>query len=145
MIRILLSTLLLAAPLAWAGLDGAPSQLRAAAAETTRATTAAGASYTRVQRTLPTRVVVDEYFDGTGRVFALAWSGPFKPDLKELLGPHFENFRERGAARRGGNRSQLAVDTGDAVVVSEGHMGAFHGRAWLPARLPAGFDTLEMK
>jgi hypothetical protein len=37
------------------------------------------------------------------------------------------------------------VDTGEAVVVSEGHMGAFEGRAWLPARLPAGFDPREMK
>lgn len=145
MTRALLFCLLLAANAAWAGLDGAPSQLRAAATDSVRAATSAGVSYTRIHRVLPTRVEIDEYVDGTGRVFALTWSGPFKPDLKELLGPHFESFRLQGAERRGRNRSALAVDTGEAVVVSEGHMGAFQGRAWLPARLPAAFDTMEMK
>jgi hypothetical protein len=27
------------------------------------------------------------------------------------------------------------------VVQSGGHMGAFEGRAWIPSRVPAGFDT----
>jgi hypothetical protein len=146
MIRILSICLLLAAGAARAGLDDAPMRNDGAAAvQATQAATAAGVAYSHVQRTLRTGVVVDEYVDASGKVFALAWSGPFKPDLKRLLGRHFEAFRARGAERRQGPRSRLAVDTGEAVIVSEGHMGAFQGRAWLPSRLPAGFDTQEMK
>lgn len=145
MIRLLFLGLLLAGHTAWAALDAGSLRASAAPAQATQATTAAGVPYTRTHRTLPTQVAIDEYLDAGGRVFAISWSGPFKPDLKELLGRHFESFRERAAAQRGGNRSKLAVDTGEAVVVSEGHMGAFQGRAWLPSRLPAGFDTLEMK
>jgi hypothetical protein len=139
--RILLAALLLAAGAARAGLDDAPG----AAAQATAAVTSAGAAYTRLHRSLPNGVAVDEYADTRGIVFALAWSGPFKPDLKHLLGRHFESFRDRSAQRHGGGHGKLAVDTGEAVVVSEGHMGAFEGRAWLPARLPAGFDPREMK
>ena len=145
MIRILVASLMLAGGAAWAGLDAAPTPTDGAAVQTAPATTAAGAPYTIHHRTLRNGVAVDEFVDAGGKVFALSWSGPFKPNLKRLLGRHFEPFRARGAARHGGPHSRLAVDTGDAVVVSEGHMGAFQGRAWLPSRLPAGFDTQEMK
>ena len=33
-----------------------------------------------------------------------------------------------------------AVHRADLVIVSAGRMGAFHGQAWLPRQLPAGFD-----
>lgn len=108
-------------------------------------TTSAGVAYTDVGRSGRGGVVIHEFVDASGVVFAVRWSGAFKPDLKELLGRHFETFRDKGAARRGGSRSHLAVDTGEAVVVSSGHMRAFEGRAWLPSRLPAGFDTQEMR
>ena len=40
--------------------------------------------------------------------------------------------------------SRLMVKDPGVVIVSEGHMGAFEGRAWVPSRLPAGFDVREM-
>ena len=137
--------LLVLAGTASAGLDGASTRGDGAAVQSTPAATAAGAAYTVMHRTLRSGVVVDEYVDPAGKVFALTWSGPFKPNLKRLLGRHFEAYRARGAARRGGPHSRIAVDTGDAVVVSEGHMGAFEGRSWLASKLPAGFDTQEMR
>jgi len=143
--RFLAICLLLAGGAAWAGLDDAPTSGDGAAVQTTQAQTAAGVAYSVLHRTQRTGVVIDEFVDAEGKVFAVSWSGPFKPNLKHLLGRHFDGFRKQGAEHQGGPRSRLAVDTGDAVVVSEGHMGAFQGRAWLPARLPAGFDTLEMK
>ena len=145
MIRIFLASLVLVGSTAWAALDEAPTRGDGAAVQTSQGLTASGAAYTISHRTLDTGVAIDEYVDATGRVFAVRWAGPFKPDLRSLLGRHFEAFRERSAERGGGPRSRLAVETGEAVVVSEGHMRAFQGRAWLPARLPAGFDTQEMK
>jgi hypothetical protein len=146
MIRILLAGLVLAgSTAAWAGLDDAPMRDDGASVKTTQASTASGAPYTIEQRTLRNGVSVEEFVDAGGKVFAVTWSGPFKPNLQRLLGRHFETFRQRGAERRGGPRSRLRVDTGEAVIVSEGHMGDFRGRAWLPSQLPAGFDTQEMK
>ena len=143
--RWMLAGLLFASPLAWAALGEAPAPLAAAARHATQPLqTGAGVPYTEVSRTLPSQVVVREFVDASGTVFAVSWSGPFRPDMKELLGRHFEPVREH-AAGGAGERSRLQVETGEAVVVSGGHMGAFQGRAWLPARLPAGFDTEQMK
>jgi hypothetical protein len=135
-----------ASGVALAALDAAPSDLPAAHVQRTPAVTPSGVAYTEISRTLKSGTVVHEYVDASGAVFALSWSGPYKPDLKRLLGRHFERLNdEQARAPRQANRSRLDVDTSDLVVQSGGHMGAFEGRAWLPSRLPAGFDPQEMQ
>src|SRR3954468_16661970 len=136
--------LALAAPLAFAALEQAPSELPAARVQRTPASTSAGVPYTDVSRTLKSGTLVHEYVDNSGAVFALSWSGPFKPDLKRLLGRYFDTLGDADPARQG-RRSRVEVNTGDLVVQSGGHMGAFEGRAWVQSRLPAGFDPQEMK
>ena len=128
----------------WAGLGGAPGHWPAKAPAARSNTLSTGsASYTVMQRQLDSGTTVQEFVDSTGAVFAVSWSGPFLPDLKELLGIHFDSMVSQGRGR-GGQRSRLAVQDSGAVIVSEGHMGAFEGRAWLPSRLPAGFDVRAM-
>ncbi|WP_236598666.1 DUF2844 domain-containing protein [Ramlibacter monticola] len=129
---------------ACSALDGAPSDFPAARVQRTAANTSEGVAYADVSRTLKSGTVVHEFVDATGAVFALSWSGPFKPDLKRLLGRHFDRLHD-GAGKRQANRSSVDIQASDFVVQSGGHMGAFEGRAWLPSRLPAGFDTQEMK
>ncbi|MDE2604663.1 MAG: DUF2844 domain-containing protein [Burkholderiales bacterium] len=133
-----------ASNLAFAALDAAPSDLGDSGGQRTAATTASGAAYTDIRHALPSGTVVHEYADASGQVFAVSWAGPFKPDLKLLLGRHFDRLATGAAAQRG-ERSRLDVETGTLVIQSGGHMGAFEGRAWLPARLPAGFDPRAMR
>lgn len=139
-----LACLLLACGLAQAALEDGPSNVPAARAQRTAETTSAGVPYTDIHRTLKSGTEVHEYVDASGSVFAVSWSGPFKPDLKRLLGRHFDTLAQHSGKGHGG-RSRVDVDTGDLVVRSGGHMGAFEGHAWLPSRLPAGFDPQEMK
>jgi hypothetical protein len=128
----------------WAGLGAAPGHWPAQAAAARSSTASTGsASYTVVQRQLDSGTTVREFVDSTGVVFAVSWSGPFLPDLKELLGAHFDSMVARGRGQ-GAQRSRLAVQDSTAVIVSEGHMGAFEGRAWVPSRLPSGFDLRGM-
>lgn len=125
----------------WAGLGAAPAHWPTQAAAPRSSTLSTGsASYTVVQRQLDSGTTVQEFVDSSGTVFAVSWSGPFLPDLQELLGIHFDAMVAQGR-RQGGQRSRLAVQSLEAVIVSEGHMGALAGRAWLPPRLPAGFDA----
>jgi hypothetical protein len=142
--KTIVACVLLACGLARAALDEAPSDVPAARVQRTAATTSAGVPYTDISRTLKSGTVVHEYVDASGAVFAVSWSGPFKPNLKRLLGRHFDRFVQ-GNGTRPANRSRVDVDTGDLVVQSSGHMGAFEGHAWLQSRLPAGFDPQEMK
>lgn len=142
--KIILACLLLAARLALAGLADPPIDAAGASVQKTQATTSSGVPYTDISRTMRGKTQVHEFVDATGTVFAVSWSGPFKPDLSKLLGRHFEVF-QKGEGRRTGDRTHQRVETDDMVVVSAGHMGALIGRAWLPARLPAGFDPEAMQ
>jgi hypothetical protein len=130
----------------WAGLGSTPANLgpRTLAAQTRPASTGL-AAYTDVEKKLESGTVVHEYVDSQGTVFAVSWSGPYLPDLKELLGGHFDALvAHAGNVRRGG-RSGLSLNQSDLVIVSGGHMGAFEGRAWLPPKLPAGFNPGDIK
>lgn len=141
---IIAACLLLAGGLAQAALEDGPSDLPAGRVQQTPATTTAGVPYTDISRTLKSGTLVHEYVDASGAVFAVSWSGPFKPDLKRLLGRHFDRFVQ-GGGPQSAHRSRVDIDTADLVVRSGGHMGAYEGHAWLPAKLPAGFDPREMK
>jgi hypothetical protein len=128
----------------WAGLGAAPGHWPAQAAAARSATVSTGSSsFTVVQHQLDSGTLVQEFVDGSGMVFAVSWSGPFLPDLKELLGVHFDAMAAQGQ-NQGAQHSRLAVQGSDAVIVSTGHMGGFEGRAWLPSRLPPGFDVRAM-
>lgn len=124
----LLSCLLLAAPAAWAALGAAP------AASSQAASTPDGTPV-RVQQ-LESGTTVREYLDTAGTVWAVTWSGPFLPDLRTVLGGWFPAFVQAQSASRG----TVALRTADLAVFSSGAMGRFQGRAWLPARVPAGVN-----
>jgi hypothetical protein len=143
MMKPILAGALLAAGMStgWAALGGKPARLgpHVAAAKSNAATTGQ-AAYTESQKVLDSGTTVHEYTDAAGNVFAVSWSGPFLPDLKEILGEHFDALTAQQRNRRAGGRSPLHIRQPNVVIDSEGHMGAFQGRAWLPAKLPAGFD-----
>ncbi len=82
-------------------------------------------------------VIVREYASPSGKVFAVSWEGPFMPDLRQLLGSHFDQFAEAAQARRprGG---PLFINEPGLVVESGGHMRAFFGRAYVPEMIPSG-------
>jgi hypothetical protein len=107
-----------------------------------RRTTGAGTPFTVARYRLPTGTLVHALRDDTGLVFAVSWSGPFLPDLRDLLGPHFNALADQ--QRRPGPGGNLLVRSEQLVVMSGGRLGAFAGRAWLPGNLPAGFDPKEL-
>lgn len=95
--------------------------------------------------TLPNGGVVHEYADPDGVVFAVTWRGPGRPDLRQLLGDNFQTIS--GASVRAGRRvrAPIAMNSGDFVVHTGGHPGAFWGTAYLPAKIPAGFTAQDLQ
>jgi hypothetical protein len=91
--------------------------------------------------------MIREYVDAAGTVFAVAWDGPWLPDLRQVLGEHFEHYlaamRGRHRARTG--RGVVAIDEVGLVVQMSGHPRAFTGRAYLSARLPAGIPLESIR
>ncbi len=126
---------------AFATLGSAPSGPDRRVLSQTAAQPTSAAPYTDLKETLESGTEVHQYVNDRGTVFAVSWSGPFLPDLKEMLGTHFGTLVDHVKQRPGGAGAQVQVRQDDVVIFSGGRPGAFEGRAWLPALLPAGFDT----
>lgn len=139
----LATCLVLSSASAWASLGEDGLRLDAVHRRQAQMSTPSGVPFTQQQFELKSGTVVQAFRDRSGAVFALSWSGPFLPDMRELLGPHFTALSEQ--QRRPGPGGSLVVRNERVVVVSEGRLGAFHGRAWLPGQLPAGFQPGDLQ
>jgi hypothetical protein len=91
--------------------------------------------------------MIREYVNGSGTVFAVVWDGPWLPDLRQVLGEHFDRYqaamRARQSARTG--HGVVAINDGGLVVQMSGHPRAFTGRAYVPALMPAGVQPESLR
>jgi len=95
----------------------------------------------------PSGTLVREYVSPTGTVFAVAWQGPWMPDLRQLLGTYFEHYIQSAQAVRA-HRSRhgpLVIKEAGLVVQQSGHPRAFVGSAYVPQLLPQGFDAAAIR
>ena len=102
-------------------------------------------NYQVVAFVLPTGTQVNEYVSDKGLVFAVSWAGPFKPDVRQLLGPHFDKVLQRQAGQSHAGHPYIHQHEVDLVMESGGHQGNFAGRAYLPADLPAGLSVDQIR
>jgi hypothetical protein len=87
--------------------------------------------------------LITEYVTTKGVVFALTWQGPFKPDLHQLLGNYFKTYLSVEGASTG--RQPQIVEQSQVVVVSEGRLRNFHGKAYIPALVPSSFSLGDLQ
>ncbi|MGA2001895.1 MAG: DUF2844 domain-containing protein, partial [Terriglobales bacterium] len=90
--------------------------------------------------------VVREYVSSAGIVFAVAWQGQFAPNMQQLLGAYFEQYSAGVQAAKASyvGRRPLNLHLSGLVVQLNGHIRAFHGRAYLPEQIPAGAKEEEL-
>lgn len=102
--------------------------------------------YTRHELTRANGGSVREFTNASGQVFAVTWSGPGKPDLRTLLGSHFAALQASSARGRAAHalRRPPQVSQADLQIQTAGHMGWFHGVAFIPSLAPAGFSTADL-
>jgi hypothetical protein len=91
-------------------------------------------------------IVVHQYVDSGGTVYAVTWRGPAMPDVQSLLGTYFQRFKDGASASAGtaGLHASRVAD-GDLVVESQMRLREFSGRAWLVSALPAGVSTADIQ
>jgi len=140
--------ILVAALPVWASLGGDASsvqtdQLRM---QGTRQTTTTQ-SYTVYEIRAATGTVVREYASSTGTVFAIAWHGPWPPDMRQLLGSYFEQYAQAAKAQNGPRmgRRPLMIEQAGLVVERGGHPRAFSGRAYVLDMLPRGVRAEDIQ
>jgi len=98
---------------------------------------AESANYRSHEIQMPSGTVVHEYTGSDGKVFAIMWSGPVMPNLRQTLGHYFDGYVAAAKANRSGHH-HLEIDQADLVVRSAGHVRAFSGIAYLPQAIPSG-------
>jgi len=96
--------------------------------------------------TLAVGSTVKEFTNASGTVYAVSWRGHGKPDLRQLLGAHFNTMQAHYAQTRGRVlRHAALVNEPSLVVQSGGHPGAFWGVAYLPQAVPAGVSVTDLQ
>jgi hypothetical protein len=139
---MLVGTSLLITSSCWAALGGNVASVHSDqqawnATQTSTALTGA----TVYTLTLPNGVIVREFTDTTGSVFAVAWEGPVMPDFQRLLASFFGSYQEALNTQSRG----VHVKTNALVIESGGRMRAFTGRAYLPTQFPAAISATDLR
>jgi hypothetical protein len=93
----------------------------------------------------PGGTVVSEYVSSSGRVFAVAWHGPFFPEMQQILGSYFQQYSTALQEKKPYGHRPLNLQQPGLVVQTGGHMRAYFGRAYIPEMLPAGLKIDEIK
>jgi hypothetical protein len=89
---------------------------------------------------------VREYLSSSGQVFAIAWHGPWQPDLQQLLGSYFQPYQQAAkAAKQRPGRAPVSIHQATLVVEQSGHMRDFIGRAYLSDQLPSGVTEASIR
>jgi hypothetical protein len=96
-------------------------------------------SYTVHELKMSSGTVVREYVSSAGKVFGVAWQGPWLPNFRQLLGDYFNPIMQAPRNRRQG-RGPLVIRQPQVVFQSGGHMRSFFGRAYAPDMLPNGIS-----
>ena len=108
-------------------------------------------AYTVHQFTGASGTVVREYVSSAGssagNVFAVAWQGPFFPDMQQLLGSYFDQYSAAVKANKDAHigRHPLNLQLPGLVVQMNGYMRAYHFRAYIPEQVPAGVKEEELR
>ena len=104
-------------------------------------------AYAVHQITAATGTVVREYVSSNGKVFGVAWQGPFVPDLQQLLGTYFDQYSKGAKEAREAHvgRRPLSLQQPGLVVQTGGHMRSYSGRAYVPGMLPQGVNADDIR
>lgn len=112
---------------------------------TARQNLATNGSYTVHETTLPSGTVVRQYVSNSDVVFAVAWTGPFIPDLKQILGINFDTMVARQSKQSNAGHRSFSQHEADLVIESGGHQRSFVGRAYLISMIPANVTLQEIQ
>ncbi len=106
-------------------------------------TTTAMPMYDRHAFTTAGGTSVREFAAHDGTVFAVNFSGPTMPDLKTVLGTHYDAYMAAAQARHR-NHHVLSFEADGVVVTIVKFQRGFQGAAHVPAAVPNGVSVQEL-
>jgi hypothetical protein len=100
-------------------------------------------AYTLHEVQSSTGTTIREYVSSSGTVFAVAWQGPWLPNLRQILGPYFDQYQRAMQSAQGSRRARgsLTINQPDLIVQMSGHPRAVSGRAYVPRLVPLSIQA----
>ncbi len=94
-----------------------------------------------------TGTTVREYASPSGKIFAVAWQGPWLPSMRQLLSSYFAQYQQalQASVPAHAGRRPLLIEQPGLVVQSGGHMRSFSGRAYIPQMMPQGVRAEDIR
>lgn len=92
----------------------------------------------------PSGTTVREFIGQDSKVFAVAWSGGWRPNLRDVMGVHYDRFVNgtRGKLR---SRGPVRIELPGMVVVMGGYLRTFFGQVYLTDLLPVGVQPQDLR
>ena len=84
--------------------------------------------------------VVREYVSPAGKVFGVAWQGPYAPNMQQLLGSYFTYLQRYAESQTHRHSGPITIQESDFVFSSGGHMRWSRGRAYVPSLIPGNLS-----
>jgi hypothetical protein len=103
-----------------------------------------GALYTLHELHAADGVLLREYADASGRVFALSWQGPHVPDVTHLLGAAADRYLAAAKGGRGGHHV-MTIREPDLEVSLLRLPRGWRAHALLPMALPLGVSRGDLR
>jgi hypothetical protein len=91
------------------------------------------------------KVIIKEYVNTSGIIFAVTTSGIVQPDLDDLLGRYYREYTNMNDHHYTPGRRHGSTKTDHIVVEEGGHMMSAYMKAWVPRELPTGMSDNEIQ
>ena len=136
--------LLVCAQPAWAALGGDAASVGTGQAHALASVRVQKAeTYTLHELVSTTGTKIHEYLGHDGKVFAVSWQGPFRPNLRQLLGAYYQSYLNAPRSRIA--HGSINIQLPGLVINMSGHQRAFYGRAYIPDRVPQGLSADDIR
>lgn len=88
-----------------------------------------------------------EFMTNHGKVFAVSWSGSKHPNLSQITGAHYEDFRSalEKAKKKHRGHGPLRIELNNFYLELGGSMRSVYGRMWLKNQIPQGVTQNEIR
>ena len=101
-------------------------------------------TYTVHELRMPSGTTVREFVGESGKVFAVAWFGGWRPNLRDIMGVHYDRYLAGTRGRRA-TRGPARIELPGMVVIMGGHQRAFFGQVYLLDLLPEGLRPDDIR
>jgi hypothetical protein len=101
-------------------------------------------SYAVHELEAPTGAKVREFVADTGKVFGVSWSGGWRPNLRDIMGVHYDRYIEATKGKRIA-RGPVRIELPGMVLIMGGHQRAFFGQVYLTDLLPPDMSPEDIQ